>query len=198
MLVQAAKMPAMNIARSLMATLCGLLIVGTAGAAEAGAAPRDGQHDFDFEFGTWHASVSRLVQPLTGSTTWVKYEGPSVVHRVWDGRANLGEIDLAGPAGKIRGLSLRLYDPASHLWRISWANAADGLLGTAMVGGFVGGRGEFYDQETYEGRSVFVRFVFSDITATTFRLEQAFSADGGKTWEPNWIASFRREAGSAR
>jgi hypothetical protein len=188
----------MKTTRSLMAALCGLLMAMAAGAGEAGGAPRDGQHDFDFEFGTWHATVSRLTKPLTGSTTWVRYEGPSVVHKVWDGRANLGEIDLAGPAGRIRGLSLRLYDPASGQWRISWANAADGLIGTAMVGGFEKGRGEFYDQETYEGRAVFVRFIFSEITATTLRLEQAFSPDGGKSWEPNWIATFRREAGTAR
>ena len=188
----------MKITRSLMPALCGLLMVMAVSAAEPAKAPRDGQHDFDFEFGTWHATVSRLTKPLTGSTTWVKYEGPSVVRKVWDGRGNLGEIDLKGPAGNIRGLSLRLYDPAARQWRISWANAADGLLGTAMVGGFADGRGEFYDQETYDGRAVFVRFIFSDITATTFKLEQAFSADGGKTWEPNWIASFEREAGAAR
>jgi hypothetical protein len=191
-------MPAMNNSRSLMATLCGLLMAVTVAAGPAASGPRDGQHDFDFEFGTWHATVSRLVKPLTGSRTWVRYEGPSVVHKVWDGKANLGEIDLAGPAGRIRGLSLRLYDPAAHQWRISWANAADGLLGTAMVGGFENGRGEFYDQETYEGRVVFVRFIFSDITATAFRLEQAFSTDGGQSWEPNWIATFAREAGTAR
>jgi hypothetical protein len=188
----------MKITRLLMPALCGLLMAMAVGAGEAARAPRDGQHDFDFEFGTWHATVSRLTKPLSGSTTWVKYEGPSVVHRVWDGRANLGEIDLSGPAGRIRGLSLRLYDPAARQWRISWANAADGLLGTAMVGGFENGRGEFYDQETFEGRAVFVRFIFSDITSNSFRLEQAFSADGGKTWEPNWIATFAREAGAAR
>ena len=182
-----------------IAALCGLWMAVAVSAAEAPNAPaRDGQHDFDFEFGTWHATVSRLTKPLTGSTTWVTYEGPSVVHKVWDGRANLGEIDLSGHAGRIRGLSLRLYDPTSNQWRISWANAADGLIGTAMVGGFVNGRGEFYDQETYEGRAVFVRFIFSDITATTFRLEQAFSADGGRTWEPNWVATFRRDTGIAR
>jgi len=89
-------------------------------------------------------------------------------------------------------------NPAAHQRRISWANAADGLIGTAMVGGFENGRGEFYDQETYDGRAVFVRFIFSDITPTTFKLEQAFSADGVKSWEPNWIATFKREAGTAR
>jgi hypothetical protein len=185
--------------RTSIAALCGLWVAMAVSAAETPNVPaRDGQHDFDFEFGAWRAHVSRLKHPLSGSKEWVQYDGPSIVRKVWDGRANLGEIDLAGPAGRIRGLSLRLYDPAARQWRISWANAADGLLGTAMVGGFANGRGEFYDQETYDGRAVFVRFIFSDITPTTFRLEQAFSADGGKTWEANWIATFAREGAPAR
>jgi hypothetical protein len=171
--------------------LCALLAGGALAGAESGIA-RDGQHDFDFEFGAWQASVSRLAKPLSGSKQWIQYSGPSIVTRVWDGRANLGEIDLAGPSGRIRGLSLRLYDPATRQWRISWANINDGVLGTPMVGGFANGRGEFYNQETYEGRAVFVRFVFSDITAKSFRIEQAFSADGGQSWEPNWIANFSR------
>jgi len=189
----------MKLTRTWSAALCGLWLAVVVGAADAPVVlPRDGQHDFDFEFGTWRAHVSRLKHPLSGSTEWAEYAGPSIVRTVWGGRANLGEIDLAGSAGKIRGLSLRLYDPAARQWRISWANAADGLLGTAMVGGFANGRGEFYDQETYDGRAVFVRFIFSDITATTFRLEQAFSADGGKTWEANWIATFERADATAR
>jgi hypothetical protein len=171
--------------------LCALLACGAVAGAESGTA-RDGQHDFDFEVGAWQARVSRLSKPLTGSKIWIEYSGPSIVTKVWDGRANLGEIDLSGPAGKIRGLSLRLYDPATRQWRISWANINDGLLGTPMVGGFANGRGEFYNQETYEGRAVFVRFVFSGITAKAFRIEQAFSADGGQSWEPNWIANFSR------
>lgn len=176
-----------------------LLLVAIVGQADAPApsASRDGQHDFDFEFGAWRAHVARLTKPLSGSTTWVEYQGPSIVRKIWGGEGNLGEIDLAGPAGRIRGMSLRLYDPQSHQWRISWANSNDGLLGTPMVGGFANGRGEFYNQETWEGRAVFVRFIFSDITATTFRLEQAFSADGGKTWEPNWKASFEKQRDSA-
>jgi hypothetical protein len=169
--------------------LCGVLL--SAG-VHAQAPPRDGQNDFDFEFGDWHAKVARLTQPLSGSATWVHYEGPSIVRRIWDGVGNLGEIDLAGPAGRIRGLSLRLYDPQARQWSIRWANARDGALGEPMIGGFANGRGEFYNQEQYEGRAVFVRFIFSDITANTFRLEQAFSADGGKTWEANWIATFER------
>jgi hypothetical protein len=154
-------------------------------------AERDGQHDFDFEFGAWTAHLSRLLRPLTGSTTWVEYEGTSVVRKVWDGRANLGELEVDGPAGHIEGLTLRLYNPQSRRWSISFANGNDGTLGhPPMIGGFANGRGEFFDQEVFNGRTISVRFVFSDITQNAFKFEQAFSDDGGKTWEVNWRATF--------
>lgn len=153
---------------------------------------RDGQHDFDFEFGAWTIHLSRLQRPLSGDTSWAEYEGTSVVRRVWDGRANLGELSVDGPAGHIQGLSLRLYSPESRQWYISWANSRDGMLGPPMVGEFKNGRGEFFGQEPFNGRAIYVRFVFSDITPNSFRFEQAFSDDGGTTWEPNWIATFRK------
>ena len=157
------------------------------------AAPVSGGSEaFDFELGEWHAHLKRRVEPLTGSEKWVEYEGPSVVRRVWGGKANLGEIDLRGEAGRIEGLSLRVYNPQSGQWSIAFANSAVGTIGTPMIGGFRDGRGEFYNQEDYRGRAIFVRFVFSDITQKSFRLEQAFSADGGKSWEANWIATFTR------
>lgn len=180
--------------------LCSLVVVqpmmvyaqSESAASRAAVSARDGQHDFDFEFGAWTIRLSRLERPLTGSTDWVDYEGTSVVRRVWDGRANLGELDVEGPAGRIQGLSLRLYNPESRQWRISWASSRDGLLGPAMIGEFEDGRGEFYGQESFNGRAIYVRFIFSDITPSSFRFEQAFSDDGGKTWEPNWIATFAR------
>lgn len=153
---------------------------------------RDAQHDFDFEFGAWKAHISRRLKPLTGSTTWVEYEGTSVVRKVWNGRANLGELEVSGPAGQIQGLSLRTYNPQSRQWHISWVNSAEGTVGLPMIGGFNQGRGEFFNQEPFNGRAIFVRFIFSDITANSFRIEQAFSDDGGKTWETNWIAKFSR------
>lgn len=157
------------------------------------AAPlADGARDFDFEFGAWKAHISRRLRPLTGSTEWVEYEGVSTVHRLWGGNANIGELDVQGPAGRIQGMSLRLYNPETKQWSIRWANSRDGELGEAMVGGFARGRGEFYNQETLGGRAILVRFIFSEMKADAFRIEQAFSADGGKTWEANWIAQFRR------
>jgi hypothetical protein len=164
----------------------------TKSAASKAVALRDGSHDFDFEIGSWKAHISRLVKPLSGANTWVEYDGTSVVRAVWNGRANLGELEVQGSAGRIEGLSLRLYDPTAHQWRISWANANDGQLGTPMVGGFANGRGEFYDQEAFNGRAIYVRFIFSGMTAKSFKIEQAFSDDGGKTWETNWISTFTR------
>ena len=153
---------------------------------------RDAQHDFDFEFGAWKAQISRRLKPLTGSTTWVEYEGTSVVRKVWNGRANLGELNVSGPAGQIQGLSLRTFNPQSRQWHISWVNSTEGTVGLPMIGGFNQGRGEFFNQEPFNGRAIFVRFIFSDLTANSFRIEQAFSDDGGKTWETNWIAKFSR------
>ena len=156
------------------------------------AQQRDGQHDFDFEFGAWKAHISRRLKPLTGSTSWVEYTGTSVVRKVWNGRANLGELEVSGPSGQIQGMSLRTYNPQSHQWHIGWVNSADGTMGPPMIGGFKNGRGEFFNQEPFNGRAIFVRFIFSDITTNSFQIEQAFSDDGGKTWEPNWIAKFSR------
>jgi hypothetical protein len=155
-------------------------------------AERDGQRDFDFEIGAWKTHLRRLVHPLTGSTTWVEYQGTSIVRKVWNGRANLLELEADGPGGHFEGLSLRLYNPESHQWSLNFANSGGGGLSQPTIGGFKTGRGEFFDQETLNDRAIFVRFVISDITPDSCRFEQAFSEDGGKTWEVNWIATDTR------
>jgi len=149
---------------------------------------RDGQNDFDFEIGTWKTHLRRLLNPLTGSTTWVEYEGTTVVRKVWNGRANLVELIADGPAGHFEGLSLRLYNPKSRQWSLNFANINGGVMTEPTIGEFKNGRGEFFSQETFNGRAIFVRFAISDITPNSCRFEQAFSDDGGKTWEVNWIA----------
>ena len=149
---------------------------------------REGEHDFDFEIGTWKTHLRRLLHPLTGSTTWVEYEGTSVVRKVWNGRANLVELVADGPAGHFEGLNLRLYNSQSHQWSLNFASSNAGVMSQPTIGEFKNGRGEFFDQETLNGRAIFVRFVISDITPNSCRFEQSFSNDGGKTWEVNWIA----------
>jgi hypothetical protein len=164
-------------------------------AAPSAASPaqtHDGSHDFDFEFGRWKTSVRRLASPLTGSSSWIAYEGVTNVRPIWNGRANLVELEMDGPKGRFRGLNLRLYDPKARQWSLTFANAAAGVLNTPAIGAFKDGRGEFHDQETLDGRAILVRFVISGITQDACHFEQSFSADGGRTWETNWIADDTR------
>ena len=119
-----------------------------------------------------------------------------MVSTLWNGRANLGELSVAGPGGQIEGITLRLYDPQSHQWRLYWANRRDAILQAPTIGQFEGGRGAFFDQEDFQGKAIFVRFTFSDLTPASFRTGQAFSADGGQRWEPNWTATFTRAGGA--
>ncbi len=183
---------------TLMAVPCSAYMLAQTGSgfAKGGmqgtAEVRDGQHDFDFEIGAWKSHLRRLIHPLTGSTTWVEYDGSSVVRKIWNGRANLVELEVDGPAGHIEGLSLRLYDPQSHQWSLNFANSKGGELAPPTIGEFKNGRGEFYDLETLNGRAILVRFVISDITPDSCHFEQSFSGDGGKTWEVNWITTDTR------
>jgi hypothetical protein len=161
---------------------------------EPSSAEHDGQHDFDFEIGSWNIHLSRLQDRLAGSTTWVEFDGTSVTSKVWNGRANLEEFEADSKTGHIEGLTLRLYNPQTHQWSIYWANSKNGALEQPMIGEFKNGVGEFYDHETWKGRYVFVRFIWSNTNTKTPHFEQAFSDDGGRTWEVNWITNQTRVA----
>jgi hypothetical protein len=150
------------------------------------------QHDFDWEIGDWKVHLRRLLHPLTGSKSWVELEGTAHVRKVWNGKANLLELELNGSTDHIEGLSLRLYNPQSERWSVYFATSDEGSLGMPMVGQFQNGRGEFSDRESFHGRMIDLHFVFSDVTEKSFHGEQSFSADGGKSWETNWIEDFTR------
>jgi hypothetical protein len=155
-------------------------------AAAGTATEHDGQHDFDFGFGTWKTHIMRLKDPLSGSTSWIEYDGTHTIRRVWGGRANLGELEADGTAGHIEAMSPRLYNPRTHLWSISYGNSHDGSLSRPVVGQFKNGRGEFYGEDTFKGRVILVREIYSPIDSNTRRLEIAYSKDAGSTWETNW------------
>jgi hypothetical protein len=161
-------------------------------------ASHDGSHDFDWIFGTWKATLRRLVKPLSGSTTWVDFEGRQLSKPIWGGKANLDEfiVDSPGAGVKIEGTALRLYDPASQQWRIYWASSKRGIVDPPVIGRFTNGRGEFFGMDELDGRAILVRYVWSNITPNSAHFEQAFSPDGGKTWEVNWISDVTREVAS--
>jgi len=191
----------MNITRSLSTCFLALLFAllaqtgwaGQTASSEGSAVARDGQHDFDFSIGSWKTQVRRLLKPLSGSTEWVEGTGTVSTRKVWNGRADLEELTMDTPAGRLEGLALRLYNPKTHQWRLYWANAKKGVLTSPpSFGAFKEGRGEFYDQETLNGKNILVRELFSDITPSSYHFEQAFSEDLGKTWEPNLIVDLTR------
>lgn len=167
--------------------------LAASGAQAAAPAQRSGQHDFDFEFGAWKTQLKRRLRPLTGSDEWVEYEGTSVVTKIWNGRANIVELDVQGPAGRIEGAAWRLYNPETRQWSLNFANVRSGVLTPPVHGAFEDGRGVFYGVDTLDGRAVLVRFVISGVRTGSVRFEQSYSDDGGETWEPNWIAVDTRQ-----
>jgi hypothetical protein len=133
-------------------------------------------------FGTWKTHVRRLVRPLSGSNTigsktWVEMNGTTVVRKVLDGRANLVELTAEGPGSRFEGLSLRLYSPQTRQWSLHFANSSNGILDRPTIGEFKDGRGEFYSQDTLEGRAIFVRFTITQTSPDLCRFEQDFSAE---------------------
>ena len=161
-------------------------------AGEAVVSSDTRSHEFDFEFGTWRTHLKVLSHPLTGSGSWIEFNGTSVVRKIWNGRANMVELEVDGPPGHLEALNLRLFNPISHQWSLNFASSSTGTIGVPTIGEFKNGRGEFYDLEPINGKSVLVRNVWSDMTANACHFEQAFSVDGGKTWEVNWIADDTR------
>lgn len=158
--------------------------------SRANVPEREGRHDFDWEIGTWTTNVRLLRNPLSGKPPdWAEYQGTSIVRSLLDGRANFVELSVAGPAGRIEGGSLRLYNPQARQWSLNYASLRNGLLTAPVYGGFDGrGRGVFYGQDMLDGRAILVRFVITQVSEKEARFVQAYSADGGATWEDNWIA----------
>ena len=152
----------------------------------------DGRNDFDFLIGTWKVHHRRLKERLKGSTEWGQFEGDTVANKILNGLGNMDENLIHGKTGPVHAISLRLFNPESKEWSIYWSTDQTGILDVPVIGGFKDGRGEFYSQEVFEGHHIYNRFIWSKITANSCQWEQAFSEDGGKTWETNWIMEFRR------
>lgn len=189
-------MIAMIFSVSLAVTIAGPLLpsiahqAATTATLRVAAAVRSGEKDFDFEIGTWATRVRVLRNPLSGETpNWAEYHGTSIIRPLLQGRANFVELSVEGPSGKIEGGSLRLYNPQSRQWSLNFASLRNGMLTAPVYGSFDGrGRGLFYGQDMLDGRAILVRFIITQPSKTEARFEQAYSADGGVKWEPNWVA----------
>ena len=191
--------------RALVVILCSTLIfaqtsseVAKPGSSTA-SADHDGRHDFDPLAGTWKAHTKYRVHPFAGSDTWIESDGTEIFRQIWDGAM----LELSeGPStnGPV-GLMLYTYNPQSHQWYVYFASRKDGKVGLPNVGEFRNGRGEFFVQDTLNGKSLLNRYVWSQIASSSPHFEESWSSDGGRTWEPVRIVDLARvsdDTGNAR
>jgi hypothetical protein len=151
----------------------------------------DGAHGFDFLIGQWRVAHSRLKQRLAGCTDWEEFGGTCSVHKVLGGQGNVDDNFLELPGGHYHAVTVRTYDAVGKQWKIWWLDGrAPGVLDTPMEGSFADGVGTFLASDTLAGKPIRVRFLWTLPTARTPRWEQAFSGDGGATWETNWVMAF--------
>ena len=160
----------------------------------AQAATQTGLNDFDFLMGEWRVHHRRLKERLAGSHEWIEFAGTSSARKLMDGAGNVDDNFVDLPGGSYRAASLRSYDAKSGQWSIWWLDGRMplGPLDPPVRGRFENGIGTFFADDMFNGKPIRVRYVWSQITPTTCHWEQAFSPDGGKTWETNWVMDFAR------
>jgi hypothetical protein len=179
-----------------LGTISSIGMISAVAAADGASQPdkvvaADGQHDFDFNIGVWHTHIKRILDPFASSSGSVELNGTVTVRKVWDGRAELEEIEADGPKGHWEGLTLFLYNPSAHQWSQSFANSKVGTL-SSNVGAFKDGRVVLIGQDTVNDKTILVRAVWSDIKPDSHQYEESYSNDGGTTWVRSFIANLTR------
>lgn len=150
------------------------------------------EHDYDFNMGRWKTRIRAVENPLSAPGVWSTLQGTHVVYRLWDDWANIGQLEVDGPGGRIEDLALRTYDRKTKQWRVYFANSQTGTLDAPMIGDFKDGVGTFVFLDQVEGTTVLVRNVWSGITSKSCHQDWAISLDGGTTWVPTWISTDTR------
>jgi hypothetical protein len=160
---------------------------------EVAMANHPGHHDFDFLMGRWSVRSRRLRERLAGCEEWIEFDATLVAWPLLDGYGN-GDAFRANWGDGLVGTTLRLFDPKTSRWSIWWAGKNNPVLDSPVIGAFDGDRGVFEGEDVFDGRPILVRFVWSRVTTPTPRWEQAFSEDGGRSWETNWVMDYTRVA----
>ncbi len=153
-----------------------------------------GVHDFDFLMGRWRVQHRRLARRLAGCTDWIEFSGTTIAQKILGGLGNMDDNQLSFPEGAFTAVTLRTFDPHQNRWAIYWFDSRrPGVLDPPVVGSFQDGVGAFYADDTFAGKAIRMRFIWSRITPASCSWEQAFSADAGLTWETNWTMEFTRD-----
>jgi hypothetical protein len=148
--------------------------------------------DFDGLLGRWAVRHRRLKCRLSDCHDWEEFGGSS---EIWSTLGGLGNVDdnvLELPSGSYRAMTMRAFNEKTRQWSIWWLDARHPVIEPPVHGGFSNGVGTFIGDDVFEGRPIKVRFQWSKIAAHSAQWDQAFSADGGATWETNWLMEFNR------
>ena len=158
--------------------------------------PADHMHDFDFFFGSWRVHHRQLKLRLANCTEWIEFSGTCTTQATMGGAGNMDDNVIENPDGTYRAMTVRTYDAKTESWAIWWfdGRSPHGLVDPPMIGTFEEGIGTFLADETFEGKKIKVRFLWTRITSVSCRWEQAFSQDGGASWETNWEMELTRTA----
>lgn len=149
--------------------------------------------DFDFAVGHWHVTHRRLKDRLVGCDQWVEFQGQMSTRTILGGYGNVEDNLLHLPEGTYRAAAVRSFDAQSGQWSIWWLDGRfPGQMDVPVVGQFKNGVGTFYASDALNGAPIRIRFIWTPGDGERPRWEQAFSADGGTTWETNWTMEFSR------
>ena len=161
------------------------------GSNKSGGDP-DGQNAFDFFVGKWKGRNRRLADYFSEKEEWIEFESFSRARMLWDGKGNMDETVFHSPKGDLVGSTIRIFDSTTRLWALFFAAAGNFKIEAPQIGRFQNGVGEFYGNEVFGGRHVFVRFKWTLTNTDSPVWEQAFSLDAGKSWKPNYIVEFEQ------
>lgn len=173
-----------------------LLLATRLGAAPMTVVPT-AAHGFDFLLGSWSVKHRRLKKRLVQNTEWEEFPGTLDVRPILHGLGNVDENVLDTPAGRYLATSLRVFEPQSALWSVYWIDGRTAGIDKPVIGKFEGNIGQFYNDDLLGDRPIKVRFTYRDLGPRKANWDQAFSADGGHTWEVNWTMDFTRTGGRA-
>ncbi|HEY3178622.1 MAG TPA: DUF1579 domain-containing protein [Casimicrobiaceae bacterium] len=150
-------------------------------------------NDFDFFIGSWRVTHRRLKERLANNDEWVEFDGTSTAQKILGGFGNIDDNTINLPTGTYRAVTLRAFDPDKRQWSIWWLDSRNpGHLDPPVVGRFEDDVGTFYAEDTFRGKPIRVRYLWTRVTSSTPHWEQAFSPDAGATWETNWTMDFAR------
>lgn len=183
-----------NILAATVAATVAASAVALSGAVGSASAAVPTSHAFDYQLGTWRVHVARLTNPGAAPARWTHYDGTHTVIPLLSGRANIGVLEIAGPQGPIEGLQIRLFNPQTQRWGLSFASGSDGEVQAPSVGQFTGDRGTFLSSERIAGHSAQVRSETIAAGTSHYRDVISYSLNGGTTWQPMWIATYVKAA----